>query len=110
TTTLPPHPVSSHASLQWALNRYHWALLAQPYDFPERLLAGKEEYYMRLKLGSHGMGKGGITDEALAEYIRCCTPEQIHGVCEDYRAGATIDYEMDAATRRRGATSAARYW
>ena len=27
--------------------------------------------------------------------MRCCTPENIHGVCEDYRAGATIDFEMD---------------
>jgi haloacetate dehalogenase len=82
---------------QWALNSYHWAFLAQPYDFPEQLLAGKEEYYIRLKLGSHGMGKGGLAEEAIREYVRCCTPEQIHGVCEDYRAGATIDYEMDAA-------------
>ena len=31
----------------------------------------------------------------MAEYIRCCTPEQIHGVCEDYRAAATLDFEMD---------------
>jgi hypothetical protein len=23
------------------------------------------------------------------------TPEQIHGVCEDYRAAATIDFQMD---------------
>ncbi len=76
--------------------------MAQPYDFPERLLAGKEEYYIRLKLGSQGMGKGGISDEALREYIRCCTPENIHGVCEDYRAGATIDYEMDAADLAAG--------
>jgi haloacetate dehalogenase len=94
---LPTHHVWTNVNRQWALNSYHWAFLAQPYDFPERLLAGKEEYYIRLKLGSHGMGKGGIAEEAMREYVRCCTTEQIHGVCEDYRAGATIDYEMDAA-------------
>jgi len=27
--------------------------------------------------------------------VRSCTPENIHAVCEDYRAGATVDYEMD---------------
>jgi haloacetate dehalogenase len=92
---LPTHHVWTHVTREWALNSYHWSFLAQPYDFPERLLAGKEEYYIRLKLDSHGLGKGGISEEALREYVRCCTPESIHGVCEDYRAGATIDLEMD---------------
>ena len=69
--------------------------MAQPYDFPEQLLAGKEEYYIRHKLEKQGLGKGGISAETLKEYIRCCTPENIHGVCEDYRAAAGIDLEMD---------------
>ncbi len=93
---LPTHHVWTHVSREWALNSYHWLFLAQPYDFPEQLLRGKEEYYIRLKLGKQGLGKGGISEEALKEYIRCCTPENIHGVCEDYRAAATIDFEMDA--------------
>ena len=44
----------------------------------------------------------GFTPEALAEYIRCCTPENIHAVCEDYRAAVGIDLvhdEADLATR-----------
>lgn len=93
---LPTHHVWTHVTREWALNSYHWSFMAQPHDFPEQLLQGKEEYYIRLKLGSQGLGKGGIAEEALREYIRCCTPESIHGVCEDYRAGATIDFEMDA--------------
>ena len=92
----------THVSREWALNAYHWAFMAQPYDFPEQLLAGKEEYYIRLKLGSQGLGKGGIAEDALREYVRCCTPENIHGVCEDYRAGATIDYEMDTKDLEAG--------
>ena len=99
---LPTHHVWTHTSREWALNAYHWAFMAQPYDFPEQLLAGKEEYYIRLKLGSQGLGKGGISEEALREYVRCCTPENIHGVCEDYRAGATIDYEMDTKDLEAG--------
>jgi haloacetate dehalogenase len=93
---LPTHHVWTHVTREWALNSYHWSFMAQPYDFPERLLAGKEEYYIRLKLGSQGLGKGGLSEDAIREYVRCCTPENIHGVCEDYLAGATIDYEMDA--------------
>ena len=92
---LPTHHVWTHVTREWALNSYHWSFLAQPYDFPEQLLRGKEEYYIRLKLGSHGLGKGGISELTMKEYVRCCTPEQIHGVCEDYRAAATLDFEMD---------------
>ncbi len=40
---------------------------------------------------------GGFTPEALAEYIRCCTPENIHAVCEDYRAAVSIDLQHDEA-------------
>src|SRR5207249_545079 len=51
---LPTHHVWTHVTREWALNSYHWSFMAQPYDFPERLLAGKEEYYIHLKLGSQG--------------------------------------------------------
>jgi haloacetate dehalogenase len=34
--------------------------------------------------------------------VRVCTPEQIHGVCEDYRAAATLDFEMDTADFNAG--------
>jgi len=49
-------------------------------------------------------GKGGFRPETIAEYTRCCTPEQLHAVCEDYRAGATIDFEMDRADVGAGNT------
>jgi haloacetate dehalogenase len=92
---LPTHHVWTACPRDWALHSYHWMFLAQPYDFPERLLSSNLEYYMRKKLEKHMHGLGGLEPEAVAEYIRCCTPEQIHGVCEDYRAAATLDFEMD---------------
>ena len=94
---LPTHHVWTEVSMAWAINRYHWMFMAQPYDFPERLLRGNEEYYIRHKLTKQGLGKGGFTEEEIREYVRVCTPENIHGVCEDYRAAATIDFEMDTA-------------
>ena len=99
---LPTHHVWNHVSRAWAINSYHWTFMAQPYDFPERLLRGHEEYYIRNKLTKQGLGKGGFTEEEIREYIRVCTPEQIHGVCEDYRAGATIDLDMDTADYEAG--------
>src|SRR5260370_25632046 len=40
--------------------------------------------------------------EAWCEYLRVLAPESaMHGMCEDYRAGATIDLEHDAADSER---------
>ena len=99
---VPTHHVWTAFPRGWALHSYHWMFMAQPYDFPERLLSSNLEYYMRKKLEKHMHGQGGLEPEAVAEYIRCCTPEQIHGVCEDYRAAATIDFEMDTADFNAG--------
>jgi haloacetate dehalogenase len=99
---LPTHHVWNDTSRAWALNSYHWMFMAQPYPFPETLLRGNEAFYIRDKLMKQGLGKGGFTEEEILEYIRVCTPEQIHGVCSDYRAGATLDYEMDAADFEAG--------
>ena len=99
---VPTHWVLTHITREWARASYHWFFMAQPYDFPERLLAGREEYYIRRKLDKPGVGTAGFTAEALAEYIRCCTPENIHGVCEDYRAAIGVDFEMDARDLEAG--------
>lgn len=99
---VPTHHVWTAFPRGWALHSYHWMFMAQPYDFPERLLSSNLEYYMRKKLEKHMHGQGGLEPEAVAEYIRCATPEQIHGVCEDYRAAATIDFAMDTADFEAG--------
>src|ERR1041385_7574153 len=54
---LPTHHVWTEVSMAWAINSYHWMFMAQPYDFPERLLRGNEEYYIRKKLTKQGLGK-----------------------------------------------------
>jgi haloacetate dehalogenase len=37
-------------------------------------------------------------EQALAEYLRCFRdPAAIHASCEDYRAGASVDYALDEA-------------
>jgi haloacetate dehalogenase len=94
---LPTHHLLTHTTWQWALNSYHWFFMAQPYPIPERLIEGREDFYILKKLTAMGIGKGGFSEETLKEYARCCTPENIHGVCEDYRAGVTVDMAMDTA-------------
>lgn len=99
---LPTHHVLTNVSLGWALNSSHWFFMAQAYDIPEKLIEGKEDFYILKKLTQLGIGKGSFTEETLKEYARCCTPENIHGVCEDYRAAVSIDFEMDKADFEAG--------
>jgi len=95
---VPTHHVLNNIKKDWAVDSYHWFFMAQPYDYPERMLiAYGLERYIRRKLDKKGVGMSGFTPEALAEYIRCCTPENIHAVCEDYRAAVSIDLRHDEA-------------
>ena len=100
---VPTHHMLNNIKRQWAVDSYHWFFMAQPYDYPEKMIeAYGFEHYIRKKLDKKGVGTTGFTPEALAEYIRCCTPENIHAVCEDYRAAVGIDLvhdEADLATK-----------
>ena len=99
---VPTHHALSHITKTWAVDAYHWFFMAQPYDYPEKMLVAYGlERYIRKKLDKKGVGLGGFTPEALAEYIRCCTPENIHAVCEDYRAAVGIDLEHDESDLNR---------
>jgi len=95
---VPTRHVLTHITREWAIDSYHWFFMAQPYDYPEQMLINYGlERYIRRKLDKKGVGMSGFTPEALAEYIRCCTPENIHAVCEDYRAAVGIDLVHDEA-------------
>jgi len=99
---LPTHCVAKDINFQMAVDLYHWWFMAQPFPFPERLLEGNADFYIRTKLMSQGPGKGGFTEDEIQEYVRACTPGNIHAVCEDYRAAATVDLAMDTADFEAG--------
>jgi haloacetate dehalogenase len=85
-----------------ALSEYHWFFLAQPFDLPERLIGSHPEHFLRWTLDSWAGRRDAFDPRALAEYRRAFRdPAVIHATCEDYRAGATIDVEIDAADRGR---------
>jgi len=95
---VPTHHVLNNITKGWAVDSYHWFFMAQPFDYPEQMLVAYGlERYIRRKLDKKGVGLSAFTPEAMAEYIRCCTPENIHAVCEDYRAAVSIDLAHDEA-------------
>jgi haloacetate dehalogenase len=94
---VPTHHLLTNITLGWGLESYHWFFMAQKAPYPEKLICGDLDYYIRYKLNKRGVGLEIFTAEAMAEYIRCTTAEQIHAVCEDYRATVTLDFAMDTA-------------
>jgi len=84
----------------FATEYYHWFFLIQPAPLPETLIGASAGFYLRGRCAA----RDGITEEAVAEYLRCYTPDAIHGNCEDYRAGATIDLEHAAEDGDRAVT------
>ena len=95
---VPTHHMMGNIKRQWAVDSYHWFFMAQPHDYPEKMIeAYGFERYIRKKLDKPGVGLAAFTPEAMAEYIRCCNAENIHAVCEDYRAAVGIDLVHDDA-------------
>lgn len=95
---VPTHHLLNNIRRQWAVDSYHWFFMAQPFDYPEKMIESYGfERYIRRKLDKKGVGMSGFTPEALAEYIRCCTAENVHAVCEDYRAAVGVDLDHDEA-------------
>src|ERR1700739_2675953 len=100
---LPSRHIWTHASKQWAMSSWHWLFMAQPADFPERMMGSvPAQWYMERKLSKPGIGLGFFAPEAFAEYVRCFTPKTIAGSCADYRACATCDFDMDKADFEAG--------
>ncbi len=91
---VPTGEAFRRADMAFGLGYWHWFFLAQPADLPERLIgADPDAFYLR---GSRDV----FGPEVLSEYRRCFhDPATIHAMCEDYRAGATVDFALDEADR-----------
>ncbi|WP_182086185.1 alpha/beta hydrolase [Aureimonas sp. ME7] len=88
-----------------ALSSYHWQFLAQPNPMPERLIGADPVFYLDHTLASWtaNQSMAPFASEALAEYRRSFSRlPAVHGACEDYRAGATIDRRHDEEDRDAG--------
>ncbi len=85
----------------FALGYYHWFFFAQPAPLPERLINADPEWFWRWHTARGP--RNVFTQAALEDYLACFrNPETVRGMCEDYRAGAGIDCEVDAADKQAG--------
>ena len=91
------------ADMAFALGYYHWFWFAQPHPFPENVINAAPDAWFRAHTSREPKPPDFFAAEALADYLeRARDPEAIRGMCEDYRAAATIDLEHDRASRAAG--------
>jgi haloacetate dehalogenase len=87
-----------NTSRAFATAYWHWFFLIQPQPLPEALIESDPVRYIRSVMGKRHAGLAAFAPEAMAEYERCIQiPGSARGICEDYRASATIDLEHDRA-------------
>lgn len=96
TTVLYEQTDKAFASAYW-----EWFFFIQGNGFPEKLLSADPESFLRYELG-HLVDNGTIGPDVWSEYLRVLESEAaMHGMCEDYRAGASIDLAHDAVDAGR---------
>lgn len=79
---------------------FHWFMLTQPAPLPERLIEADSDAWIEGFLGGRHAGLAPFAPEALAAYKRALAqPGAVHGMCEDYRASASIDLDHDRIDR-----------
>jgi haloacetate dehalogenase len=94
---VPTRTVYTQVSKNLATWYFHWFFLIQPAPLPEMLLAGQAEPFLR-DFAFRGLIPAAIDEAVFAEYLRCFSdPQTLHAMCEDYRAGASIDLQHDEA-------------
>ena len=100
---LPTEDVWERADARFALAFWPWSLLAQPEPLPERILTAVPEAIVDDALGGWGSPPTVFTPEVRAAYVEGLRdPAHAHAICEEYRAGASIDREHDEADRVSG--------
>jgi haloacetate dehalogenase len=102
---LPTYDYWERVNRLYALKIYHWSFLAQPFPLPETLIGNNGEFFLRQKMASQTRSGtlDAIDPRALDHYLAPFRdPSRIHAMCEDYRAGAYADYDIDKADREAG--------
>ncbi len=88
-----------------AIAAYHWTFLAQPAPIPERMIGADPVAYLDWTLAQWSLGKNlePFSPAALASYRKqVLNPARVHAMCSDYRAGASVDRELDEKDKITG--------
>jgi haloacetate dehalogenase len=84
---VPTYYLYTHVTIEFVQAYFHWFNYLRAAPGPENELLSQAE-----------ARRARATGDVQLEYLRVSSkPENVHGMCEDYRAGASIDLKHDAA-------------
>lgn len=89
---------------RFAQKNYHWFLLGQDADLPERLLAAAPDDFINRVFKVMNAQSDSVIEAAARETYRAAfrDPAVRHAMCEDYRAALNEDVAQDQAGRTAG--------
>jgi haloacetate dehalogenase len=102
---VPTGEVWARADALLAQLYWHWSFLAQPAPLPERMILGAPDVFFDVHVKGLGLGRaaGRYPTELMDGYRRMLAdPAVVQAICEDYRAGATVDRVHDDNDRTAG--------
>ena len=100
---VPTIEAFERTDMSFALGYYHWFWFAQPHPFPEVIINAAPEAWFIHHTTRGAKPESLFHPEALADYLDAArNPDAVRGMCEDYRAAASIDLEHDRVSRGAG--------
>jgi haloacetate dehalogenase len=86
-----------------AIGSHHWAFLAQPQPVPELMIGAAAPTYIGYLLDLWAGDPAALDTTARHTYIsQFSNPSVAWATCEDYRAGATVDWQHDNEDLKAG--------
>ena len=100
---VPTGEIWRRADAGFALGYWHWPFLAQPAPLPEQLILGDPDgFWLAIERMGIKEGDPRYPAEVVAAYrAQLRDAAVVEAMCEDYRAGATVDRALDDADRGR---------
>jgi haloacetate dehalogenase len=87
----------NRSDARFARTYWPWILLSQQNPLPESYLLGAPKAVFE-----NPFGHGSFGPDILGQYVKTYhDPARVHGICEEYRAAATIDVEHDEADKEK---------
>ncbi|MDO1582703.1 alpha/beta fold hydrolase [Rhizobium oryzicola] len=113
-TVVPTPEMWEGSSKAFGMGAWHWFALAQPEPLAETLLSGNPRMILDSSLNKMAQGIARLHPLAIEDYrIAFDDPSVRHAICEDYRAGATVDEAddlVDRAKRRKITVPVLVFW
>lgn len=89
----PTLAMYTKTNFDFAKAYFHWFFLIQKSPFPETLISGNPRKVMGMFTGSR-TGQSTFLADAWDAYMKVLEdPVAVHSMCEDYRAGASVDLD-----------------